>query len=249
MKLSFCITCKNRLTQISKTLRKNLDDNAADLADVDFVLMDLGSNDGLQEWIFEHFAKEINTGALKYFHTSAMEHWNCSAAKNAAHRYADGDIVVNLDCDNYTGLNGGRFVLDLFKTLGTKIVIHQGSGIPGDGSFGRIAVLKTYFAAIGGYDEAFLPMGYQDTDLIKRLTNWGLFYISRTDAAYNQAVVNSKQDSIKNTGSGLSYLEMNEANRQRSDDNIIHGITIANNGDYGSLGEVTRLFNMPAWKS
>ena len=51
MNLSFCITCMNRLYQIEKTLRKNLDDNKNSKYNIEFVLVNFNSNDGLTEYI------------------------------------------------------------------------------------------------------------------------------------------------------------------------------------------------------
>ena len=50
MLLSFCITCKNRLHQISKTLPQNLKDNKN--KDIEFILVDFSSKDGLKEYVF-----------------------------------------------------------------------------------------------------------------------------------------------------------------------------------------------------
>jgi glycosyltransferase involved in cell wall biosynthesis len=60
--LSFCITCKNRLHQIKQTLPQNLTDNREMKGKVDFVLVDFGSTDGLQEWIIGNFEPEIEDG-------------------------------------------------------------------------------------------------------------------------------------------------------------------------------------------
>ena len=65
-KLSFCIACKNRLYQIKQTLPQNLEDNRKAKDFVEFILVDFGSDDGLQEWIAENFVNEIEEGYLKY---------------------------------------------------------------------------------------------------------------------------------------------------------------------------------------
>ncbi len=54
-KISFCITCKNRLHQIRQTLPKNLEDNRRLQELVEFVLVDFGSTDGLRKWISDNF--------------------------------------------------------------------------------------------------------------------------------------------------------------------------------------------------
>src|ERR1700742_2651942 len=116
-KLSFCITCKNRFHQIARTLPQNLSDNLSGKEDMEFVLVDFGSSDGLKEWVITNFKRELNSGYLKYFFTGSLEHWHASIAKNTAHYCSVGEIVVNLDCDNYTGAEGGAFVMDQVDSI------------------------------------------------------------------------------------------------------------------------------------
>lgn len=109
--ISFCITCKNRIHQIRQTLKQNLDDNRLHRDFVEFVLVDFGSKDGLRDWVFNNFSVELASGYLKYYYTENLPHWHASVAKNTAHLCASGDILVNLDCDNFTGLWGGVMVI------------------------------------------------------------------------------------------------------------------------------------------
>lgn len=78
----------------------------------EFVLVDFGSADGLQDWIYENFIGDIRSGYLKYYYTEEMEDWHASIAKNTTHLLASNEIITNLDCDNYSGVNGGKFVID-----------------------------------------------------------------------------------------------------------------------------------------
>ncbi|MBW8683062.1 glycosyltransferase [Chitinophaga rhizophila] len=222
-KLSFCITCKNRFHQIEQTLPVNLKMNRAHHAAIEFVLVDFGSKDGLQEHVLRHFREELELGYLRYYYTSAMDSWHASIAKNTAHALSVGEVLVNLDCDNFTGENGGQFILDLYDTYGPDVLLHQFSGHFADGSFGRIGMAREHFMAIGGYNESFLPMGYQDIDLIKRLMRYGLRYELVNDPAYNTALVNTKEDSMRNTQSRLSYKEMNRYNFNLSRENLLKG--------------------------
>lgn len=242
LKLSFCITCKNRVSQIRQTLPVNLENNKIDSLFVEFILVDFGSTDGLKEWIGENFKQELKSGYLKYYYTEKLSSWHASIAKNTAHFYADNDILVNLDCDNYTGYRGGKFVIQQFiQSKDFKIVLHQFNQY-GDGSFGRIGVLRRFFDAIGGYDESFEPMGYQDADLISRLELLGLRYVRLNDERYNQAEKNTKMQSIVNVNTSLSWKQMENRNKEKSRKNIIDGITRANNGSHGIRSGVYRTY-------
>ena len=231
--LSFCITCKNRIHQIRQTLRKNLDDNLCHKEFIDFILVDFSSADGLREWITSNFQQELMSGYLKYYYTEALPHWHASVAKNTSHLCATGDILVNLDCDNFTGIWGGAFVINAFDRYNDWCVFHQYSGNQPDGSYGRIAVKRSYFDRIGGYNEDLEPMSYQDNDLIMRLTRLGLKYVLSADSEYNQTIPNTKEESLLNTHSPNSYLQMFEINSAIVSQNISEGRMVSNNGKFG----------------
>lgn len=235
-KISFCVTCKNRFHQIKLTLKKNLEDNKALNNEIEFNLVDFGSSDGLQEWVCTNFVNDLKSGYLKYYYTETMPLWHCPKAKNTAHLLADAEIVVNLDCDNFLGKDGASFVLRQFRIFGQNIILHQGSGIPLDGSFGRIAMAKRHFLNIGGYDESLLPMGYQDADIIHRLVQFGLRYVPKIDKEYNKAIPNTKDEGLLHTGSNDNYYQMNYQNMLTSKANISDGLIIANtNAEWGII--------------
>jgi glycosyltransferase involved in cell wall biosynthesis len=238
-KLSFCITCKNRFHQISKTLRQNLDSNIKDSNDIEFVLVDFDSKDGLSDWIIGNFQKEIESGYLKYFFCQSLPNWDCSVAKNTSHVLASGQVLVNLDCDNFTGPNGGKFILKQFALYGPRLLLHQASGNIGDGSFGRISIMKRLFLAIGGYDQSFAPMAYQDTDLILRLIEFGLIYIVKSNPSFNKAIYNTKDEGIFYAKGNMSYREMDKHNRILSSRNIANGNIVSNIGkDIGAVSNI-----------
>ena len=230
--LSFCITCKNRFHQISHTLPKNLDDNRMHQEWIEFILVDFGCTDGLRNWIIDNFVDDLKSGYLKYYYTDELRYWHASIAKNTAHYCSNHEIVVNLDCDNYTGYLGGQFVIRQFLK-NARIVLHQFSGDPIDGSYGRIAVLKKYFDCIGGYDESFESMGFQDADLIIRLLKIGLEYQCFGTSKYCTAIANTKEEGIVNANSSIDFNAMNNLNCNKSNENINEGHLIANNGTYG----------------
>ena len=240
--LSFCITCMNRFHQIRYTLRQNLEDNKEFKDLIEFVLVDFGSTDGLQEWVAENFVQEIEEGYLKYYYTEEMKTWHNCIAKNTTHILANNQIVVNLDCDNFTGKNGGLFVIDaMIKNGWEKTVLHQYGNELGDGTFGRIALSKANFLKLGGYDESLEPAGYQDLDLYARAQKMGLNYINISDKRYSRAILNTKAETIVNTFSELSWEEMHEYNRQLSIKNIASGKLTANT-DKDHIGVIDNIY-------
>lgn len=232
-KLSFCITCKNRFHQIRETLPKNLADNRLFKDFVEFVVVDFGSNDGLSEWVLNNFKTELNEGYLAYYYTDELPIWHASVAKNTTHLLSSYNLLMNLDCDNYTGENGGKFVIRNFMRYGMDIILHQFSGNFCDGTFGRIGLTKHHFIQLGGYDESFLPMGFQDFDLLLRAQDYGLMNRQVFNSNFSKALINTKDESIKNCNSDFSYDEMNHKNSITSRQNRNKGKLIANNGLWG----------------
>ena len=151
----------------------------------------------------------------------------CLHCKEHGHLLARGDILVNLDCDNFTGERGASHVINHFIRNADDIVLHQARDLF-NGSFGRISVRRTDFLAIGGYDESLLPMGYEDVDLIERLKALGLVYVHDTNERFNKSIPNTRDEGIVNIKEKVSYAEMVRKNRIKSQENIAEGRLVAN---------------------
>jgi hypothetical protein len=234
----------NRLWQIKETLPVNLRNNRQQEHQIEFVVADFGTP-GLAEWVHEHFRRDLESGYLRYRQFRHLDSWHASVAKNTAHYLAMGDIVVNLDCDNYTGPFGGQHIIKVFQNSGEHTVFHQWSGRDRDGTYGRISMKKNVFVSLGGYDETFLPMGYQDHDLILRhqgmygeketisYQKWkekypGNHKYSHLQDIYSNAIENDKVASTENTHSKYSWSEMNSLNQKQSNRNLQQKNWVAN---------------------
>ena len=205
--LTFCTTIKNRKYQLEQTLLQNLLDSIN--KDTDFILIDFGSTDGLKKYIYDNFKEYLDSKKLKYYYTDKLKYWHASIAKNTTHKYAKGKYIVNLDCDNFIGKNGDNILIKLFEN-NNNIIISQSDTIFGSGNSGRISLSKDNFLKLGGYNEFLYPMGYQDADLIQRAIKYGLKLIKLNKN--NLAIKNSKIESLKNTGTNINYLKMNQLN-------------------------------------
>lgn len=247
-KLSFVMALMNRSHQIEQTLIQNLEDNWNDRNDVEFVLMDVNSKDGFRDWIRKQkLEKYTEVGYLRYFEVDSIDKWHASIGKNTAAHQAVGKIVVTLDCDNFTGYCGGRFLITQFENNDYKCVIHQYDGNPQNGNFGRISMTKEKFNEIGGYDQSFLPMGYQDWDIIKRAEATGCTYVNLKDSEFNRAIENEgkKELSMANTNDEhkkLGWVEMNRINKLKCHHNLYNKKHKANNGYYGIRSNVRTIY-------
>jgi hypothetical protein len=171
--IAFCTTIMNRRWQLERTLAHNLKQLKAERSqDCILALVNYNSTDGLDDMIRRSFREEIEAGRLRYFHTEVPTVYHASRAKNLAHRLALGhrqapDILFNLDADNLLAPGTVAMVRDTFATK-EDVCLHNWSLQQDDGSFGRIALRAATWKKLGGYDESFEPMAFEDADLLIR---------------------------------------------------------------------------------
>ena len=79
--------------------------------------------------------------------------------------------MMSLDGDN---LLGPRYVNALCKLLPSVNANDSVGAKRGDlGTTGRVGMWATHFIRVGGYDESYLPSGYQDVCLHQRVRHLG----------------------------------------------------------------------------
>lgn len=210
MKISFCISCRNRLWQIKDTLAHNLNTVSNNH---ELVLVDYGSTDGLREWVWSNFKKEIASKQLIFFRVLKAPPWSSPKAKNLAHRLANGDYLFNLDCDNYITESD---LMMIEKAAKLNLPVQQFAGDFDDGTYGRIGLPKILFYKLGGYDESLLPMGAQDTDILNRILQSGS-KLGKIPNPNKMPITNSIQDKVSEVTNSSSdaektYEDMNRLN-------------------------------------
>jgi len=196
-KISFCTVCMNRLHHLKLSLLKNIRDNE-DYPDVEFVLLDYNSTDGLEEYIMNTLQKYIKTGRLKYYKTLSPKYFNRSHSRNLAFKLATGEILCNVDADNYTGKGFAAYLANAFLENGATFLspAKRGATAPGD-VFGRICVARRHFYMVGGYDERMVNYGFEDFDLINRLELSGLT-CSAIDGSFLKALSHIEKERLAN---------------------------------------------------
>jgi hypothetical protein len=219
-KVSYCTVCYGRLWQLAFTLRDNLE-NLRD--DEELILVDYNSPDDTSIFVLgtKFFTKYIEENKLKFIKVLDVHKFHCPKAKNIAHRFGEGQILVNLDVDNL--LINMRDKIDKYFTKDKNTILHMHTEMLG-GSFGRIALTRDNFYKLGGYDEELLPHSHQDTDLINRAKAINLNYI--LDPVYTDVIANNLY--AKNRYLEKDWFEMREKNTEISRHNIANNILIAN---------------------
>lgn len=219
---------------LHKTYLQNIEDNA-DYPWIEFVLVNYNSEDGLHEWAQHTLPPFIERGLVNYYYTPEPPLFHASIAKNLAHKVAKGDIVCNLDADNFTGKDFALYLNYLMFDRGDNHIFHFKKA-PYWGTEGRIALTRKNFLALGGYDESFESIGHQDHDLINRATAMGLTYENIQIENFLRYLSNTTYDKSVNCKEEFTnYYEILERNRARSNENIAAGRLVANPDGWGKL--------------
>jgi hypothetical protein len=167
MSLVFCTTCKNRTPHLRQTLPRNLSENP----DSRFVVLDYNSEDDLLDFL-SLFQLEIAQRRLTVYSYRGWEKFRMAHAKNLAHRLGileGGEILVNLDADNFAGRRFEPFAQEQFKKGEVFLWSRMIHGDTDRGISGRIAVSRASFLKSGGYDEKFTEWAPDDKDFNLRL--------------------------------------------------------------------------------
>ena len=220
--ISFCVTCRNRWYQLKQTLPRNL----AILKHHELVVVNYGSHDEIDVEM-QAYRAEMAAGTLRYFHTPDPQAYDCSKAKNLAHRLGSKEFLFNLDGDNFLT---PEFIAELETQFARHpyAVVHAfDAGNYVAGTHGRIGVHRDNYYAVGGYNEGFLPMGFQDDDFILRLNLLGLPYIQAAEAAaaapppiFNS--IDQKGNESSNGGGAAAYYEFRDSNCRLSFARLAH---------------------------
>jgi len=195
-RISFCTAIRNRLHHLRQTLKQNIEDNYNYL-ELQFVILDYNSDDGLFEWVRTEMSFYLSSGKVVYYRTEDAAFFDRSHSRNLAFKLAEGDIIFNIDADNFIGKNFAYYVNSLFES-NPRIFITSGklgTRIRPD-FLGRIGVFKSDFLAVGGYDEKMDGYGFEDTDLINRLARYGLSQYKVNHKPFFRAIFHSDEERI-----------------------------------------------------
>ena len=187
-KVFLCVTTMGRDDQLKKALPLQLA-VAWRHKEVAVHVVDFNQSDDLETWVHDNLRLALGVGKLSYHRCKALPNWHASLAKNTAHMAAvrggltpqddddeNGDaVLVSLDGDNVITPTWLRKLLqaDAGRLLRGEIKAAHYSNPSDPGTYGRIAYTKNLFVGVRGYDVGFLPMGCQDTDILKRLGSTG----------------------------------------------------------------------------
>ena len=174
-KISLCTSISNRIEDFQYTLPHNLKFIESYGKQVEWIVADYGSNNinEVRELI-ESAKKPANLNMIYHRHN---EKWNIGRAKKLAHDLASGDILLNLDADNFIGIRFLELLDQVYQENPLSIVYYKWeptfleyrNNIGLDlGFMGKIALSKAIYNVIGGYPIDLQGYGGDDSDLINR---------------------------------------------------------------------------------
>jgi len=233
--ISICTTAMDRLEDVQKTLEKNIQDNAS-YPDIEFVLLDYNSKDGLSKWIKARMMGYIEDGILNYYRTEEPKYYSMAHSRNLAFRLARGQIVNNVDADSFTCPGFAGYINKLANQIPDKCIFAKGRRM----IRGRLGFYKDEFInSLGGYDESFEGYGHDDHDIVHRA--WGLgFKMAWFGSKYFSKTESPKHQTSNYKDKNWKYTEMR--NKTLSFLNIALGKFRANMGVPWGTGTVVKNF-------
>lgn len=219
MKISFCTTSMNRLFHLRETYLLSIK-NTSSYNDKEFILLNYGSDDNIDNWVKENLSDFIKIGLVKYYKTLEPKYWVAAHAKNIAHKLATGDVLVNLDCDNILVENYCEYLVGLFKQ--DIIVASDPSDNKGNvGTCGLIACKKEHFYSVNGYDESFeVGWGMDDTNFQYRCRMQNNLKLIVQDKKYNKCIPHSNEIRV------LNCLNKNLIETKKISENNLYKIAV-----------------------
>lgn len=168
--ISFCTAVMDRFEHLASTFVRNVEDNIAH-QNCDFVLLNYNCPDvRTNDWARTELMPYIEMGRVNYYYYPDATLFDRSHARNLAFRLAQGEILCNVDADNFVGRQFAHYVSAALSRHGFFL---RGPR-DGRGLAGRIAVRKTDFDNVSGYDERFRGWCAEDGDLCNRLMMTGI---------------------------------------------------------------------------
>jgi glycosyl transferase family 7 (putative galactosyltransferase) len=211
MRISFCTTCMGRAHHLEQTLPANLAD-AVDWSRpdaVEFVVLDYSSPDDLASWVRTdpRLQPYREAGILRFARSPGHTSFRHSHAKNMAHALATGDVLVNVDADNFVGAGFAEHLRAVFARRPGAVVAPDRLDARLNvgrhrGCMGRIALTRRTFERLGGYDESERFRGWsgEDTDLLIRAIKLFCRPVHLRDPTFLQVLPHSDAERVRHTG-------------------------------------------------
>jgi len=189
----------NRLHHVKQTLPANIYNNS-EYDNIEFILLDYNSSDGLESWVHENMTPMLESGKLKYYRTDEPQFFDRTHSRNLMFKLAIGDILCNVDADNFTGKGYAAFVNEEFNK-DFEILLVADTEIRYyflRNAFGRFCCSREAYFKVRGMDESMKSYGSETIDLYHRLQHAGLKEVIIQNTDFLNAIGHSDEERIEN---------------------------------------------------
>lgn len=226
-KISLCSTCMDRTYDLSKTVPKNIIDNS-DYPNLELVLLNYGSKDNMEEWVKKNLMKEIGSGLVRYVKVlDKIEYYSMSHSRNVAFKAATGDIVNQIDADNYTNKGFADVINKMADVCPEKALFSKGKKL----CHGRVGFYRSEFISeLGGYNEQLEGYGFDDKDIMYRAMCLGKFKMMWWNTVCPMSRIKTPRNVVGNNMKNKRWKATEEINKRLSMESLEKGI-IKTNGD------------------
>lgn len=224
-RISICTVCMRRTRDLRETLVKNIEENS-DYPNLEFVVLNYNSDDDLDAFMLsESIAPYLRIGRVRYLITREPKFYATSHSRNVAFNNSTGEIVTNVDADNYTGRGFASYLNRLANIRQHKVLFTRSKWR----NHGRIGMFKSDFYELGGYDEDLSGYGWEDYSLMGRALSGGftLMWWLRRDVDYSRRIITPKCDVASNM-SNQEWRQTEQSNKEITLKKIANGDLTAN---------------------
>ena len=201
----------NRLHDLRETLPRNIEDGIS-YPYVEFVLLDYGSKDGVEEWVMNNLQEHLESGTLRYCRTEA-DYFCPNHSRNVSFKLAQGEIIANVDSDNLIH-KGFLRRLNQCASVAQEhlLIVPETFLLPDSTRFllkGRFALYKRDIEWLRGFDEE-LDGGFShdDVNFVLRAM-MARYQLVRYEKRYiDDRIPTSDEDRRKHMESQVSFYEM-----------------------------------------
>ena len=207
LKISLCTTCGNRLYDLKYTTPFNLEFIKKYGKKVEWIIIDYGSTNVNEVRDYVNSIQAPDN--LDIVFKRIDEKWNMGRAKYASHDIASGDILINLDSDNFLGIGYLDHIYEIFDNNPLSIAyfewenkfiqLKNNYGVD-FGYIGKVAVSKGIYKSTCGYPIDINGYGGDDTDLVyrvKEISNVNIVCLNGINGDWSKTIPTVDEESIK----------------------------------------------------
>lgn len=243
--ISFVTRCMNRLHDLKLTLPKNIEDNKS-YKNLEFVILDYNSTDGLGEWIQKEMMHHVLSGRVSYYRTTEPQFFQPNHSQNLTFRLASNSLVANIDSDNYTHEGYAQCLNRCCSVADERILIVPANFLLAGSKRlflkGRFAVYKKDAEMLGGFDEELDEgFGNDDISFVLRAMLAG-FQIVRYNSRYTEDRLPTSDEERVSLVKNKSFKQIRDKNGIITWNKLGKGIVTVNRNTHWGKARLIKNF-------